>query len=384
MTDGPPDLSGAPAPPARKWARVRTKPVLIGIAALAVCAAVGAYFAVQTVRANRALARAHAALDRRAFAEASAHAETYRAHRPTGAATYLLLARVARRSGDEAGADAHLREYENRYPQDPELGRERWFLRAQQGDPSAVNAVTSAALASADAADPLALEAALIGGTKLLRSQFATTGAQLHGPGADLLARLLRCARLWLGTRTGTADQVEGLVWRGLLLVFANDLAGIDDFRAAIALDPDHIAARLQLASAIIQSAPQEALAHLEHARRHAPTDPVVARALARVYLDLGRPTDARPLFAEVLAARANDADALTDSAQVAVDTGQYAEAERLLTRAIALAPEYPRPLVVLALCLRAAGRADEAKAQQDKFERLIERLQTRAAPPPR
>ncbi len=386
MTDGPPDHTGTPAPPTpmRRRARLRTRRALVGLVAVTACAAVGAHFAVQYVRASRAHARAHEALDRRAFSEAATHTEKYREHRPTSAEGYLLLVRIARRSGDEAAAQAHLAEYERQHPNDPARDRERRFLLAQRGDASEVNALVNEALAKEEAADPLAVEAAIIGGIRLLQADFAVARSRPRGIGAELLARLQRGTNLWLNTRPHMADQVEGLVWRGQLRALANDLAGIDDFRHALALDPNHKTARLQLASAIINIAPQEALAHLEHARRHGPTDPALALALARAYQGLGRPDEARPLLNEVLAAQPNNTEAITELATVAVDTGQYAEAERLLVRAIALAPDQPRPLFVLASCLRAAGRPTEARGYQERFERLVERLHTPATPRPR
>jgi cytochrome c-type biogenesis protein CcmH/NrfG len=96
------------------------------------------------------------------------------------------------------------------------------------------------------------------------------------------LALARRAADLWLRLRPSQADQMQGLVWRGRLHLFALEQAEAQAaLRKALELDPDHFEARLQLALAVTQEAPAEAAAHLQLLRDRHPKNNHVRLLLA-------------------------------------------------------------------------------------------------------
>ncbi|MBV9919730.1 MAG: tetratricopeptide repeat protein [Pseudonocardia sp.] len=335
-------------------------------------ALVGGYFLVPYVRARQHLAAAERALDDRDFATAKDRLEKYLATRPDDPTAHLLLARTARRAQKDDEAAALLGDARRRYPDDAPIKRESQLFRMQQGDLPEVNAALSEGLARPEAADPLALEAALVGGLKLLLPSFLEGETAAGGKAAPFLAKVNQGADLWLRARPGRADQVEGLVWRGLTRAYANDAPGAQaDFRAALALDPAHHDARLHLAMAVLQESPREGADHLHQLLSQKPADPRIKYTLAGVLRSVGRPDEARRLLDEVLATNPNNVATLLERGALATDQGELAAAERLLARAVALAPDDPKVNFALASCLRAAGRTAEAKTYQDRFLRI-------------
>jgi tetratricopeptide (TPR) repeat protein len=286
----------------------------------------------------------------------------------------LLNVRVARRSGRIGEADARARAAQKRHPANPALGREIRLLQLQQDDPVEVDRALTECLNRGDAANPLELEAALLGGVKLL---FLATAAGESGPDsrpASLVAKVGNGAELWLRLRPGGADRVEGLVWRGLARAFLNDRgAALEDFRRALAIDPAHHDARLHLALVLAPEAPLEAAWHYQFMLQQSPPDwPKIHEALAAIYRTSGQYAEASRLLDEVLAVEPDNIGALVERGALATDEGQFDRAEQWLSRARALAPGDSRTNFALASCLLAAGRPTEAKAYHDQYLRIL------------
>jgi Flp pilus assembly protein TadD len=108
-------------------------------------------------------------------------------------------------------------------------------------------------------------------------------------------------------------------------------------FAAAVALDPGHGPARLNLGKALLaEGALEDALPHLEQAVRLRPGDAVARELLAKVLFSLGRPEEALPHYAELAHLRPSPAShnnlgsALARSGRLAEAVAAYREALRL------------------------------------------------------
>jgi tetratricopeptide (TPR) repeat protein len=359
--------SGSPDPASGR--RFNRKCAILGLAVVAV---LGGYFLVQYLRAQKHLAGAEQALEQRNFPEAKAQLARSLAIRSENAETSLLAIRIARRARQTKEAGELVRLHQQKYPADKLLAREARLLQTQQGNISDIDSILTESLARGNAADPLELEAALVGGTNLLQIAFAQRETSPGGRMSAFLLKVQSGASLWLQMRPATPDQVEGLVWRGLTRAYANDSPGsIADFRAALALDPTHHDARLSLAFATLQEFPAEAAGHLQLLRQHSPNDLHIAYPLAIAYRSMGRMEAAEQLLDEMLAVEPNNVPGLIERGLLALDQGQFAEAERRLSQAQAQAPDDPRANFTLAACLRTVGKVAEAKEYHARFLRL-------------
>jgi tetratricopeptide (TPR) repeat protein len=345
--------------------------VLLGVTVLAVA---GAFLLGRHLLAEKRFAAAERALDQRNFAEAQAQLSRCQSLRSDDPDDLLLAVRIARRSRANEETDAQIRTYLQKYSRGAEIEREIRLFRTQQGSPREVDTALTEALGRGDAADPWELEAAVVGGIELMFAAFYRGDTVPGAPAYPFLQKVQGGANLWLQLRPAVPDQVEGLVWRGRMRAYSNDrVGGLGDFRAALVLDPEHRDARLQLALAVQQEAPVEAAGHLEILRKRYPDDGLVRYTLASLYRVTGRPEEARNLLDAILAAEPDSVLALLERGALAVDQGQLDRAEQCLVRAQKRAPEDPRTNFALSICLRAAGRPDEAKTFHDRSVRLVE-----------
>ena len=337
----------------------------------AVLAAVAAALAAVALLAHDPLRAARAALDRRDFPTARAELAEHLSARPDDAETALLHARALWLSGDLPGGADALAAARRRHPRDAALAREARLFQARQGDPRLIDELLAECFERDTGADPAALEAAVSGGTAVLMTAFARGGTERPAVSAE---RVRRGVELWLRARTGPADQTAGRVWRGLCAVAANDeRQAAADFRAVLAADPDHRDARLYLALALSGDDPAAAAELIAPLWARAPNDHQAASALARAYRNAGRIADADRVLGAVLAANPDLVGALTDRGELALDRGDFAAAERDLSRAVRLAPDNPKATFALASALRGTGRTAEAAALVDRYRREAE-----------
>jgi len=316
---------------------------------------------------------ARLALQQRDYRQAREHLRKYLELRPDEAEGWLLAARMARLRGDFDEAQKHLRTCRQRSGSPKALALEHQLLRVQQGDLS--DADTLLARCADHAEDPETapiLEAVIEGSLKVEQQAFVR---EMVSQGREHLVDIRRTERavdLWLRQRPERVDQVQGLVWRGLVRSLARDYpASLSCFRRALALDPDHFEARLNLAYLLLEEAPEEAANHLERLRQQQPDNNRVRFRLATVRRSLGQLQEARQLLTEILASTPEDGSALLERGKVALDERKLAEAERWLRRAVEQAPNLPEANLALSQCLNQAGKTAEAKQFQERFDRL-------------
>jgi predicted Zn-dependent protease len=99
--------------------------------------------------------------------------------------------------------------------------------------------------------------------------------------------------------------------------------------------------------------------------------NPTVVLGLARCWYELGEFESARALLDEFLATQPDHAVALADRVKLALTTGQPAEAEQWLRRAVAVAPNDPDVLYPLVQCLQHVGKTEEAKTWLARFQKI-------------
>ena len=315
-----------------------------------------AYQIGRFVWANHHYSAAEQALEHYDYEEASAHLDKYLTVHPTESQGLLLAAQTSRRRGEFADAERRLRLAQQHGAAPEAMNTERQLLRIQTGD--LTDAPQLATFCEAHVGEPsgaLALEV-------LIEGSLTAFNLSLTKWAVDL----------WLEHRPTTADQVQGLVWRGRLNEFVQNFPqALADFQRAVELDPDSRQARLRLVAALIREEPREAVPHLEWMRRRRPDDPEVLFLTARLRRNLGQPEEAGKLLDELLVSTPNKFPALVERGRVAMDLNHPDEAELWLRRALEVAPGQREVLLALGDCMRQSGRLDEAKQYQDKVQEI-------------
>jgi tetratricopeptide (TPR) repeat protein len=152
----------------------------------------------------------------------------------------------------------------------------------------------------------------------------------------------------------------------------AGDYPGaIAAFRQALELAPEHLEARTQLALAIAQEAPGEAVRHLQYLVERDPSNVNFRFWLGTARMNLGQSEQARQLFDALLVENPDNVSTLVERGLLALDLQQVGEAETYLRRALALAPNQPEVHLALSRCYHAAGKTEEATKAYNKFTLL-------------
>src|SRR5262249_46315468 len=145
------------------------------------------------------------------------------------------------------------------------------------------------------------LEVAIEHQLKLLEREANSGMSLVEGTNGTARDKTEQAIATWLQWRTGRADQVQGLIWRGKLNLLVSRRAAIDDFRRATEMDPGHFDARLNLAVSLVEYAVGESAEHLELLRARDPRNPRVVMLLARARRSLGQPESVIALLDELL-----------------------------------------------------------------------------------
>jgi tetratricopeptide (TPR) repeat protein len=324
-------------------------------------AGLGAYLGGRSLWANsywRAALRAEMRAD---FRHARADLAVCLEHWPDSAAAHWLAARVQRRAAlseplgpgwvDEASR--HLAAARRLgYPVE-EIQLEQALLDAQTGGLAGVEEYLTTRLRRQDADAPVILE--------------ALTATSLE---SYQLPRALRCATEWLDREP---DNVRALYWRGITweLLFSPQRA-IADLTRVLELDPGHDGAHRHLARQLTDlKRDAEVESHYEHLQGRGPGDAEVLVGLARCRHAAGRVEEARQLLDRVLEADPDCAPALAERGKIALDADALGEAERLLRKAVALAPADAQTNYNLSRCLQRLGRNAEADRYRAEFRRI-------------
>jgi tetratricopeptide (TPR) repeat protein len=340
-------------------AAFRRHPFALGLGLLAVLG-VGAAVGGRHLWAWHHYRAAQEALEQPRLAQARAHLALCLEVWPASAPTHLLAARTARRAGAFTDADQLLRRCEVLHADREAVELERALASAQRGDLGAVEASLLSRLKQQTADIPLILEALAQGYLETYRLPEAL----------DCLEQLLR----------RQPGHVQALLWRALVwerLLYWQE--ALDDYRQAVALDPENDNARLHLAIGLIdQGAFQEADRHLDVLRQRQPGNVSVFLCLARCGRALGRVEEARSLLDRLASVDPRNVPALTERGKLALEAGEFDRAERWLRQAVALAPFEYNTNYALYQCLQQQGRQEEAKRYQERVKQVqtdLERL---------
>ncbi|HYT92946.1 MAG TPA: tetratricopeptide repeat protein [Gemmataceae bacterium] len=342
--------------------RNRRARIVLAVAVLLLLG-VAAYFIGVSVWANGQHQAALQALEHYDFEKAGQHLEKYLSVRPQDPEILLLAAQTARRRGEFTEAVRQVRAAEEAGAATDAIATERQLLRIQTADlTDASRLVQYCTDHAAEAQTALVYEALIEGSLKAVNPALAQWAVDL-----------------WLKHRTGKVDQAQGLVLRGRVHEFLQDMPqALADFRKALELVPEHLPARLRLAEVLIREAPAEAAPQVEWLQRHRPQDPEVRFLGARLHRNLGRPEEASRLLDAILATTPDKIPVLLERARVAMELHRPQDAERWLLRALSLAPMQREVNLALSDCLRQAGRLAEARRYQDRLAEIDANLKKR------
>jgi predicted Zn-dependent protease len=331
----------------RRWARRAALAGLV-LLVLGIPAGVAGWY----LRVQPRLRAAEAALDDHDYAAAADHLARFLEARPNHARAHFLAARAARALRRYDEAEEHLRACRRLGWDEQALEVERRLRDLQEGDASA---------------EPFLRQHAEAGGPEALPVLEALTQYYVD---QYRLTRALDCLNRYLAARPDDLRALLGRasVWERFL--YFGDAA--DDYRRAVATHPDSAEARLRLADTLlIAGTPQEALPHYEWLEAREGWRVPVRLGAARCRRRLGQVEEARGSLEALLRERPNDPDVLAETGQLALDEGRSADAERWLRRAVELAPYDRKANYGLAQCLRALGRAAEARPFDARVQRI-------------
>jgi tetratricopeptide (TPR) repeat protein len=305
---------------------------------------------------------ARTALDRYHPAEAGDHLEACLKVWPNDPDVLFLAARAARRSGLFDVADDFLDRCQEQRGRDDDVVLEKALLTAERGNVDDVFKFCKSRVEADDPATPLILEAVARG---CLR---ADTYRLVEADWA---------LKTWLGREP---DNPMALLLRGRLdHEHYADTAAAAAFRRTLEIDPELDEARDRLTLLLLEIVqPKEAQPHLEYLRRRRPADAGLAVRLAQCHDLLGHQDEAARLLDEVLTSHPDYTPALAARGKLALDAGQYAEAEGWLRRAHERTPGDATLLSQLQKCLFQLGQNDKAQALQPQLTQAradLERL---------
>jgi tetratricopeptide (TPR) repeat protein len=265
----------------------------------------------------------------------------------------VLAARAARMSGDLPAAEAHLKRSLRLAGGATEAAQlEFLLLRVQTGE---IDRVAPPLLEAADRGHP---DAPLILSTLAV----AYMNNLRYG-------RAYACLSRWVELRPDAAKAYQFRGWVLERLVRRKE--ALADYRKALEIDPDLLAARLRLAEILLEEhQPQLALPHLERLRRQAPDDALVQGRLGMCLLHRGETREARPLLEAAAARLPNDPALQVNLARLDVQEGRAAAAERRLREVIRRDPSDSEALFTLFSAVKAQRREEEAREALAEYER--------------
>jgi Flp pilus assembly protein TadD len=300
---------------------------------------------------------AQTALNQHNFVQAQAHLQRCLEvrHDPE---TKFLAARTARRAGDYDEAVQRLSECERLQGRTPAVALEHLLLRAQHGDltPDVEGQLLS--LVQQNHWDSLVILEAMTQGyiyTYRLRSGLA-------------------CLERWLQQQP---DSIQALLWRAQICQSLQSYdEALNDYHRAVALDPAHDSARLQLAVFLAFSGrTDQAVEHFEHLRQRQAHNPQVLLGLARCRHSQGRTREADQLLDTLLRQNPQDIPALRERGKIALHAGREAEAEDWLRKCLALDGHDQEATYLLALSLGQRGKKEEAQVYWTRLKRIDDDL---------
>jgi tetratricopeptide (TPR) repeat protein len=272
---------------------------------------------------------------------------------PRDAEVHRLAARAARLSGDVRAAEDHLK-------RSLKLGRgatqpvqlEFLLLRVQTGELEEVAPTLIDSVEKGHPEAPVILET--LAGAYLHRLRYKPAHA---------------CLTRWIEIRP---DEAKPHLWRGWVLERLNrHKAAAEDYRRALALNPDLFTARLRLAELLLQDKRvPDAVTHLERLYRQAPENPQVQAGLGICRFYQNQAKDARRLMEAAVVHLPKDAALLIHLGRLDIQEGCASEAEQHLRQVLRTDPADTEALYNLASALQLQNRTSEAAAAMKEFDR--------------
>ena len=156
--------------------------------------------------------------------------------------------------------------------------------------------------------------------------------AVMRGRVAAQAGRYTDAAQEFRRALAAQPDSVEARVNLGSVLALSGDRAGAaEHFREALKRDPANVTAHFNLGSLLADGAPGEARPHLEAVVAARPADAEARRLLAKALRDSGRPEEALSQYARAVEIAPGDETARLGEAETLVRLARYAEARRRL-----------------------------------------------------
>ena len=319
----------------------RRRRVIVAAIAILALGGAGAVLIWLAVRPAFALGRADEALRRYDFTSARAELNDYLERWPNEAGPLLLAAKLARRSDACAEAERRLTELEQRVGTTPASQLEWMLLGAQQGDFAGEEQRLQLTVSQNGPEAPEIVEA-------------LAKGYKVSYRWSEALMTLD-----WLIQRS--PEHLPALLLRGKILDHLRETdAAAADFRRAVAQAPENAATHTALAEALNRLGhTREAIYHYEVAERLRPGDSTTLLGLARALTDAAALSEAEHQLDKVLAADANNSDALVERGRLALRRSRPAEAEPFLARAVGAAPWRRDGYQLQLLALRELGRPE-------------------------
>jgi tetratricopeptide (TPR) repeat protein len=333
------------------WARRSWR--LLAAVLLAGTIGIVAWLGAKAVLAARYHRLAKQALARYDFRQALKHIEQSLAYEPDDGPARLLAAQTARRLDRYAEAARHLSAYEQIHPADAPSEREWFLLGIQQGD-LAGQERTVRSLAERDGDDaPLILEAMGKGYLNCFcwPDAIECLTAALKKQPIHVFARVLR-AQAYEGVRLAEP--------------------ALADYRQAVEDAPQCYEARLGLAAALQQGGfTREAIAHYEFLHGQAPDEAAVLLGLARCYFENHDLELTQSMLQRLCERHPDHVPGLVETGRLALYQQRWADAERMLLRAQALAPPHLETHRLLEALYEARGDEKRRRAAHERLQEI-------------
>lgn len=326
----------------------RRSPLLAVVALLGVVAFLAGTGVVSAaVWFNHHLKAAAREVEKGHNAAATRHLRLCQWVRPEQRDVLLLAARVSRRSGGWAEAEALLDKYTTRYGDDEPLVLERLLLRAARGDLE-------------ESVSQLAERMRRDGPEAALAREAVVTGLQYRFRWAEANQLLDD----WLAK---TPDHTIGLLLRGKLQEARQQSSeALLSFRRVLELDPEHDEARMRLTGMLIaQRQGEEALPHADYLRRRIPKNADIRLQWVKALGLQGRAAEARAALDGCLRDFPSHPGALAERARYAALDGDDAAAEDFYEKAAKADPGNFPTRHQYSLALARNGKKAEADKEQ-------------------
>jgi tetratricopeptide (TPR) repeat protein len=314
-------------------------------------------------QADALLERAEGALARRDFKEARSDLLSYLSRRPKDGEAHWLLARTIRRSAlyetPEPNWDGqvlhHLAESSRAKYDSEAIELESALLATARGDLFKYEAFLLGKIGQHDPDSAVILEALIP----------AYLSSRLLPQAMDQTTRLLAV----------DSENPQAWYWRGLIReqLFFSRLAR-EDFEKALTLKPDLEDARRRLARLqVLNKSFEEAAVNYESVLSLHSHDSEAILGMAQCCHGKGLEEEAQKWLDQLPQNVLQEGNALLLRGQLALQAGNYEEAERLLRQVIKLAPLEAQAYYSLARCLQQRGQLAESAALTAKFDRMTE-----------